>query len=361
MTYKLLELGYDVIGTVQGLASGKFDFLKEAKFHPRSPQHLQLVDVDLLQSDQWPALCEKVEYILHIASPFPWTPPTTEEEIIRPAVEGTENVLRAAIQSKKVKRVVLTSSVASVQDGHPKELYEQEHMFNEDDWSVVENQFGYQKSKTLAELRAWEMVKDTQVELVTICPGLIIGPVFNAVQTSSTSSIIIKDLLMRKYPFAAPMGLALADVRDVADAHIRAMQLPSNTVAGRRYLINSGCMSWQFVGQILQDEFSQFGFSPSQVPAPEWFFHLYSNVDKALYELRDQIGHIRHVSNDRMVYELRMAPRDIKSSVIDHVYSLMNVGVVPRRIPSVYTKLYNGLTDLFSRGPLPKQDKQITA
>lgn len=54
-----------------------------------------------------------VEYVIHSASPFPSVKPKNADDLIRPAVEGTESILEAAIR-QGVKKVVLTSSIASV-------------------------------------------------------------------------------------------------------------------------------------------------------------------------------------------------------------------------------------------------------
>ena len=54
-----------------------------------------------------------ISFVLHVASPFPIEVPKNENDIIKPAVQGTINVLRAALKNN-VKRVVLTSSIAAV-------------------------------------------------------------------------------------------------------------------------------------------------------------------------------------------------------------------------------------------------------
>lgn len=54
-------------------------------------------------------------YVLHVASPFPAENPRDEMEVIRPAVEGTKNVLDACAKTKgAVKRVVVTGSVVAM-------------------------------------------------------------------------------------------------------------------------------------------------------------------------------------------------------------------------------------------------------
>jgi len=50
---------------------------------------------------------------VHTASPFPAANPKNEDELIKPAVEGTLAALRGA-QKHGAKRVVITSSVASI-------------------------------------------------------------------------------------------------------------------------------------------------------------------------------------------------------------------------------------------------------
>ncbi len=53
-------------------------------------------------------------HVIHVASPFPLESPADENELIRPAVQGTTFVLQACADAGTVKRVVLTSSVAAV-------------------------------------------------------------------------------------------------------------------------------------------------------------------------------------------------------------------------------------------------------
>ena len=57
--------------------------------------------------------CAGATYIVHTASPFTITKPKHENELIEPAVNGTMAIMRAAAENK-VKRVVITSSIASI-------------------------------------------------------------------------------------------------------------------------------------------------------------------------------------------------------------------------------------------------------
>lgn len=96
--------------------------------------------------------------VYHCASPFFFASDKPEEELIKPAVEGTQNVLRAAIAAKSVKRVVMTSSVAAVYIG----TKPADHWYTEADWSDLEvvraTKQWYAESKLLSEREAWRIM-----------------------------------------------------------------------------------------------------------------------------------------------------------------------------------------------------------
>ncbi len=132
-----------------------------------------MVQADLLDADSLDRAIEGCDYVVHTASPLPVKPPTDENECIKPAVEGTLAVLRAAAKHK-VKRVVITSSALTIT---MKKTENMKELYNEDDWADMEVLGPYEKSKTLAERAAWDFVKDLpedqKFELVTVIPGLV--------------------------------------------------------------------------------------------------------------------------------------------------------------------------------------------
>ncbi len=74
---------------------------------------LELVEADLLDENSLMKACSGSTYIVHTASPFPIENPRHEDELIKPAVEGTLAIMKAA-RANKVKRVVITSSIAAI-------------------------------------------------------------------------------------------------------------------------------------------------------------------------------------------------------------------------------------------------------
>lgn len=173
---QLLEAGYKVKGTVRSLEN-------EEKVKPLTELAgengtLDLVEADLLKEEGWLDAVKGCSYVLHIASPFPLDQPRNEDDVVKPAVDGTMNVLKACHEAKCVKRVVLTSSNAAV-FGNSKN--KTGTTVTEEDWTdLTKHVEPYQKSKTQAEKAAWEYVEglpeDERFELAAVNPCFVMGP-----------------------------------------------------------------------------------------------------------------------------------------------------------------------------------------
>jgi nucleoside-diphosphate-sugar epimerase len=169
--------------------------------------------VDLLDpQEKWNAAVAGCTYVQHIASPFPLKSPSNEQELIKPAVQGTLAVLKAcASAGGSVKRIVLTSSIVSVAFGRDREwtvavddentVKEKGHVFTEEDWTDVDHSEAYAKSKTLAERAAWDFVKnlaENKFELAVINPGYIQGPFL--LPYIASSGEVVKSILNKDMP-----------------------------------------------------------------------------------------------------------------------------------------------------------------
>ena len=178
---------------------------------------LELVEADMLKEETLFKAIEGSTYVVHTASPFPIAKPKHEDVLIKPAVEGTMAVMRAA-HKNKVKRVVITSSVAAIYVSADKNKRD----FSVEDWTDLKLATPYEKSKTMAEKAAWDfqatLPDDEKMEIVTVNPGLVLGPNLNKAQFSSGD--IIKKLMMKELPGLPKMQMPIVDVRDVAEAHL---------------------------------------------------------------------------------------------------------------------------------------------
>jgi len=216
--------GFQVRGTVRNKANqSKIEPLRLG-FGAELFSRLELVDADLMNEQSILAAAEGCDYIVHTASPVcdVDTVFENEDEIIKPAVDGTLAIMKAA-QKNKVKKVVITSSVAAIVGGDE----DSGKVFTEEDWTDLtkEGMATYFKSKTLAEKAAWGFVAnlphDEKIPLVTINPAVVLGP---NVSTGSSESIDFgKDLMLGKWPILPKLKFGVVDIRDVSKAHLEAV------------------------------------------------------------------------------------------------------------------------------------------
>ena len=94
---------------------------------------LHMVKADLLEPECWASAFEGCDAVFHTASPFFWGSKNPEAELVKPAVDGTLNVLRAAACHPQITRVVLTSSVAAILGDRPPEFVYDESTWNDSD------------------------------------------------------------------------------------------------------------------------------------------------------------------------------------------------------------------------------------
>ncbi|SDP41783.1 SDR family oxidoreductase [Actinacidiphila guanduensis] len=316
---ELLDHGYSVRTTVRD--SG--DPEKSARL--RELGDVEVMPADLSSDAGWAEAMEGCAFVLHVASPFPAAMPKDEADVIRPAVDGTLRVLRAAADSGTVRRVVLTSSVAAIASGHP----DDHKVFTEADWSVVDAIPAYEKSKTLAERAAWDFAATLPdgggFELVVVNPGFVLGPVRHA--PVGTSVNLVRRLLAREVPASPPIGLAVVDVRDLAVAHRLAMEVPG--AAGNRYIC-AGDNTWmQEVARILAENFDGLGFRVPTGKMPSWLIRLAAPFNSEMRQVRFLAGHPVSVSAQKAHNELGWTMRPLRDTVVDTATSLVETGIVP--------------------------------
>jgi nucleoside-diphosphate-sugar epimerase len=309
---QFVKEGFRVRTTVRNLDDKeKLASIQKAAKDAKTP--IEFVAADLLKPETWPAAVEGCDIVAHVASPFPSSAPAHEDDLIKPAVEGTLNVLRAAFDAG-VKRVVVTSSTAAVNTGA------KNYIFTEKDWAdPVECLRSYQKSKVLAEKCAWEYWSEKKKTnqpcfgLAVINPSFILGPTLQSgLSTIGTSEEILIGILGGKSETIRPYFASHCDVRDVALAHVRASTLPE--AVGNRHIIASlpRSLNMKEATEILREEYASKG---------------YSNIPTKL----DQVEDPKTVfDNSRMVNILGITPIDYKKTILDMAESLINAGLVKK-------------------------------
>jgi dihydroflavonol-4-reductase len=251
ITLDLLDAGHAVRGSLRSLK--RADEVRAAvRPHLRDPDaldRLSFVELDLTRDQGWAEAMAGMTALIHTASPFPMAPPRDENELIRPAVDGTLRALRAA-QSAGVMRVVLTSSVVAI-EANAKVGREK---LTEADWSDVSHPRStpYYKSKTLAERAAWDFVaQHPEMQLTTINPSLVLGRPLDA--DFGTSLQLIERILSGKDPMQPDIGFGIVDVADVSAMHLRALEQPES--AGKRYIASGPSATMPEVARHLAKRF----------------------------------------------------------------------------------------------------------
>ncbi|WP_333817383.1 SDR family oxidoreductase [Tabrizicola sp.] len=293
---KLLNAGYAVRGTLRRMDRADEVRAALAPYLTEHAGELSFVQADLESDAGWAEALAGVTALVHTASPFPLSQPKDPAQVIRPAVEGTERVLKAAAAAG-VTRVVLTSSTAAVlNETKPDTLQD------EADWcdTHLPTTTAYAKSKTLAERAAWEIAKARGLKLTTINPGLVVGPPLDEHYGSSLE--LVQRILKGKDPMMPPMGFPMVDVRDVAEMHLRALQRPETI--GRRYIAASGSMAMVDMGRTLKAAYPTRRIPTREAPKP--LVRLLALFDPSIRAILPKLGHLERVSNARAVKEMEM-------------------------------------------------------
>jgi dihydroflavonol-4-reductase len=246
---ELLKKGYAVKGSVRSL-SRIDEVLNGIKKEIDPKGNLEFCELDLMKDAGWDEAMEGCDYVLHVASPFVVKVPKEENELIKPAVEGTLRALEAAKRAG-VKRIVITSSTVAMHGGKEGLI-----KINHESWTNTnaKNVTAYFKSKTLAEKSAWEFIKnqtgDTKMELVVVNPGPIYGPTLT--NNLATEAIdFFKKLITGKVPMLPRAYSVMSDVRDVATIHVAALE--NEKANGKRFIVTTEkAHAIQEIAQILK-------------------------------------------------------------------------------------------------------------
>ncbi|MFD6444585.1 NAD-dependent epimerase/dehydratase family protein [Promicromonospora sp. NPDC060204] len=245
---ELLDRGYRVRATVRDAAraGAVTDLVRAAGVDPAD--RLETVVISLDDDAGWAAAMADISVVHHVASPFRSVPEDRAEEVIAPAVDGTLRVLHHA-RDAGTAHVVLTSSFAAV--GYSPKAGRR---YDETDWTDPEGPNDpYIRSKVLAERAAWDFVaeQDGGPGLTVLNPTGIFGPVLDG--RLSTSVGAVQGLLTGAVAVLPRMRFGVVDVRDVAEAHVRAMTTPA--AVGERILLTSGdVVTWGWVIDLLRRE-----------------------------------------------------------------------------------------------------------
>ncbi|MEV4134564.1 aldehyde reductase [Dactylosporangium sp. NPDC049742] len=313
-TLALLHAGHSVRTTVHDPAREPQarEMLRNGGADPGAD--VRFVRADLRRDEGWREAAAGCDAVLHVASPTLTQVPRDADEMVRPAVDGTLRVLRAA-RDAGVRRVVMTSAIGAIAYGHPP----RDTPFTEQDWTDLGGGIEpYQRSKTLAERAAWDFVagEGDGIELATVNPTGVLGPDY------SPSLGLISRMLDGSMPALLKFASGYVDVRDVASLHVLAMTEPA--AAGERFIATAGHSLWQRdIAAVLR---TRLGERAAKVPTREMplpVARALTLVNPQLRALRRLLGRDLGATSAKAERLLGWKPRPIEDTIVETAESLL--------------------------------------
>ena len=267
---ELLKNGYSVKGSLRTM--NREQEVRDAVKTETDDTKLEFCKLDLLEDDGWEDAMWDCDYLMHVASPFVIEDPKDENELIKPAKEGTLRALNAA-KKAGIKRVVLTSSVAAVNS----------HMMSgtsdHTTWTDINSKYvtPYQKSKT-----------------------------------------IVSQLISGKFPMIPALSFPFIDVRDVAILHLKALTTPDDD--GKRFIAAHSKPTWMYeVAEVL----SAAGYEKIKLKkAPSFMLKLIGLFDNKTKSLVPMLDKYVPCDNSQTVKILNWKPMPWEQAFIEHAKSI---------------------------------------
>ncbi|KAF8647119.1 hypothetical protein AX16_006951 [Volvariella volvacea WC 439] len=252
IVYALLEAGYSVRGTVRG---HKLDNVKKVYQDVKAFKAIEISD---LIHGQFPEAFEGVYAVVHVATPLAGRVPA--EELFDITTEGSLNVLRQA-ERAGVKKIVYTATLAAAltpaytftDQGNANDIHPDWHPMTKEQALVSTDQFSiYASAKAHAEKAVWEWAeKNPHIEVATVGPSFVYGPFtpYFLLPDAPDYDAISTNLIV--YNWLKPGGSFLkspmyVDVRDVARAHVAALDAPPTSEAGRKRILFSSPLNFTY-------------------------------------------------------------------------------------------------------------------
>ncbi|KAJ6782435.1 hypothetical protein PWT90_07307 [Aphanocladium album] len=321
---QLLSAGH-IVRTTTRKSDGEQKVLRTLRPHIAG-HHLDRLSffvADLASDHGWKDAIRGCDYVHHVASPFPSSEPKNEDELIRPARQGTLQVLEFS-RDASVKRVIMTSSFAAIGYGYktPPAAFTEEH------WSILDSDVpvqAYQKSKALAERAAWDFVEKEggQLELSVINPTGIFGPLLGP--EVGTSVGLVKTMMDGKMAACPQLCVGVVDVRDVADLHVRAMEAPA--AKGQRYLATCTGTTVHLLdfANIIRESHPDFAGKLPTRELPNIVVRFAALFSSKLATILPGLGASKKFDNSK-ARGLGWAPRSVEQCIADTAESLVNLG-----------------------------------
>jgi len=197
------------------------------------------VQCNLLDVVGLETLMEGVEQVYHCAAVVSFNP-RQKHELFKINVEGTANIVNAAINAG-VQKMVHVSSVAAMG-----RLRQGQTVTEAMHWTEETSNSQYGKSKYLGEMEVWRGVGEG-LQAVVVNPSIILG----AGDWESSSSKIFKSVY-DEFPWYTEGVTGFVDVKDVAAAMLQLMDSP---ISGERFILSAENKTYREIFNLIAQAF----------------------------------------------------------------------------------------------------------
>jgi nucleoside-diphosphate-sugar epimerase len=249
---------------------------------------VKIFSADLVIPGSYDEAVQGCHVVIHLATPTTLRMPLWNknkklwDRVVRPAVEGVENIIGAIQKSGTVEKLVLTSSISAVQgDGWERG---KEYVYTEKDFNVVDYDSpkynAYACSKVRSEKRAWELFEAARQDsssvwksMIALCPGMVLGKPSIPIRNEFFDFMV--DLLNGKVgPFMPNYHFTMVHLDDVVEAHVAAA---TTDACHGRYLLAQGGHTYGMTDVVIhlhKTYFQEYQFPHKS--APKWLLWVVS-------------------------------------------------------------------------------------
>ena len=308
VTHELLSRGYYVRGTTRGSVESHQQIIDQ--FDTESS--LELRSLDLVSDDGWKEAMEEIDAVVHTASPFSTFQPKDEQELIKPAREGTIRVLEQGYNAG-IRNFVITSSTAAISGSSRKS---RKKTYTHLDWTDLNyTNSAYIKSKTLAEEAAWKFVEEhPDAVLTTVNPNMIFGPLHSG--PSGTSLQIIESIIKSSYPGFPKISFSPVDVRDVAWMHAEAIE--NSSLNGERLMMATAPITMPQMARHLKSN----GWKVATRALPNIFVRLMALFNKEARLVSNGLGKTSYYDCTNTIEKTGWIPRSHENMIVSAAESM---------------------------------------
>jgi len=272
---------------------------------------LEVVKADLFDIDSLRSAVQGCEDVIHCAATLYVRARDIQKEVVDPSIIGTENLCSVM---QDVKRIIHTSSVAAIRPTK----YQNGQVLSDEDWcddaTVSTNGYGLAKAEAEKRMRAWAEEKD--IRLITIHPSVVFGPLLHKRHAEGSMSYLKH--FVQGPPFVLDIHINFVDVRDVAIAHVNALELGRDR---QRYILHKHGMWMNEIGRELTSMMGK-KYTSRKLNKPLAYLVAILHPKLSIKRLRESLG--KHVDYDvKDTFQVLQLPNyDPRTTLKDAVVSI---------------------------------------